>query len=226
MRRANPPAFAVWILEHLVPGDKNEALAGDLSEEFRHGRSVAWYWRQVLGVLLLGCLGELRFHWLAGSVAVLWAVPSPAFCILFVNRMADNTFVARCWSLAWPYSTICDMAFHQGCEILYLWSAIAAYFLLSGLVLRNLNLRGLMRGLRISAFAYLVVFAATLVFFATVHLPPRLIDIRHASPLGLISDVRFIADRVPVLLTLLASLRTTSPRGEAKAEDSLTRRLA
>jgi hypothetical protein len=44
MRRA--PRLASLLLERFAPG--NEALHGDLDEEFSGGRSSAWYWRQVM----------------------------------------------------------------------------------------------------------------------------------------------------------------------------------
>ena len=42
-----PPRFARWLLLHLAP----EALAGDLTEEFKGGRSAAWYWRQTMSAV-------------------------------------------------------------------------------------------------------------------------------------------------------------------------------
>ena len=47
-----PPRLATWLLGHL--NGTNEALAGDLLEEYRHGRSAAWYWRQVMKAILVG----------------------------------------------------------------------------------------------------------------------------------------------------------------------------
>lgn len=47
MRR--PPRLASRLLEWLAPG--NEALQGDLEEEFAQGRTAAWYWRQVLAAV-------------------------------------------------------------------------------------------------------------------------------------------------------------------------------
>jgi hypothetical protein len=44
-RSSRPPALAAWLVEHAIPGGKNEALAGDLLEGFGEGRSKAWYWR-------------------------------------------------------------------------------------------------------------------------------------------------------------------------------------
>ena len=49
MRR--PPRLASLLLERLAPG--NEALLGDLEEEFSGGRSRAWYWRQVMAAIAL-----------------------------------------------------------------------------------------------------------------------------------------------------------------------------
>lgn len=38
--------FALWLLGHLA--HRNEPLAGDLVEQLRSGRSVAWLWAQIL----------------------------------------------------------------------------------------------------------------------------------------------------------------------------------
>ena len=162
MKSSNPPALAAWMLEHLLRADRKDALAGDLMEEFRCGRSAGWYWRQVLAAVALACLGELRSHWLGVSVAVLWAVPVPVFDVLLVRKLSESALVSQLWSLPWPYSTIGEMAFNQGCEILYLWSAVAAYVLLSALALGSLTPRRLVRGMWISAAAHIVIFVLIL----------------------------------------------------------------
>jgi hypothetical protein len=43
-----PPAVATWVLQHLGAGTHEEALAGDLIEQYARGRSRLWYWQQVL----------------------------------------------------------------------------------------------------------------------------------------------------------------------------------
>ena len=48
---AHPPRLARLLLDWLAPG--NEALRGDLDEEFAAGRSSAWYWRQVIATISL-----------------------------------------------------------------------------------------------------------------------------------------------------------------------------
>jgi hypothetical protein len=54
----HPPRLATLLLNWLAPG--NEALRGDLDEEFRNGRGSRWYWRQVAS--LLAHEGTLRIR--------------------------------------------------------------------------------------------------------------------------------------------------------------------
>jgi preprotein translocase subunit SecY len=49
MRSTEPPRLATWLIEHT--GRDRTSLAGDLLEEYRRGRSTAWYWKQVLTTL-------------------------------------------------------------------------------------------------------------------------------------------------------------------------------
>jgi hypothetical protein len=73
VRSSKPPALATWLVEHSKPGGKNEALAGDLLEQFSQGRSVTWYWRQVLVAILVAFLKEWRILAWAFVFTVGWA---------------------------------------------------------------------------------------------------------------------------------------------------------
>jgi preprotein translocase subunit SecY len=66
MTERQPPPIATWLLQRAARG--NEALVGDLLEEYRRRRSVGWFWQQVLstlvvnlskGALLLGAIVAL-----------------------------------------------------------------------------------------------------------------------------------------------------------------------
>lgn len=72
MSLRRPPALADWLHERLGGIRQDAALAGDLLEEFRSGRSAAWYWRQTLIAVahgISGSVGELRPYLLGLSAA-------------------------------------------------------------------------------------------------------------------------------------------------------------
>ncbi len=59
MKISQPPILATRLLKWLAPGPHGDALAGDLMEQYREGRSTAWYWRQaLLGIVV--CLAKDR----------------------------------------------------------------------------------------------------------------------------------------------------------------------
>ena len=56
MTGMRPPALATWLLKHASRG--NDALVGDLCEEYGRRRSVVWYWRQVLTAVVVNLSRE------------------------------------------------------------------------------------------------------------------------------------------------------------------------
>jgi hypothetical protein len=62
MTTTQPPRFATFLLDRLGP--QNEALAGDLAEEYRAGRSALWYSRQVAITIVFHMVADIRGHWL------------------------------------------------------------------------------------------------------------------------------------------------------------------
>lgn len=68
-----PPALLTWLAQRLL---SNQALLGDLVEQFGSGRSAAWYWRQALGSILLGSYQDVRLHKLMTlrAIVVGWGV--------------------------------------------------------------------------------------------------------------------------------------------------------
>jgi hypothetical protein len=54
-----PPRIATWLLQHLGCDPNNEAIVGDLVEQYRAGRSRMWYRGQALRALIVGVCGRL-----------------------------------------------------------------------------------------------------------------------------------------------------------------------
>jgi signal peptidase I len=74
MKRADPPSLAVWLLLRMAPAYRREALIGDLIEEFRSGRSGAWFWREVMQVVYatVGALLQQRAKAKTDRIAIYW----------------------------------------------------------------------------------------------------------------------------------------------------------
>jgi hypothetical protein len=53
LKASHPPIFATKLLGHLVSGPHGDALAGDLIEQYRQGRSDVWFWRQALLAIIV-----------------------------------------------------------------------------------------------------------------------------------------------------------------------------
>ena len=47
MKASHPPILATKLLGWLVSGPHGDALAGDLIEQYRQGRSAAWFWQRL-----------------------------------------------------------------------------------------------------------------------------------------------------------------------------------
>jgi len=202
MKRENPPAVARWILEHLVPGKKNDALAGDLLEEFRCGRSSLWYWRQVLSAFVLGFMQESRMNWSVFVFAFFWALPASALWIAVI-RWQSGTFFARRWDLPWPYSMICELGLTFGSQVLYVWAGVIFGFSIFSAAKKQFKVRYLVRGIGISLSAYLITFVA---FFVWRLIFPMPFDIRFVTPAGLIVSLSMIAFRMTFFVAVVAGL--------------------
>jgi hypothetical protein len=93
----NPPRFADWLLDHLGYTGGNPALAGDLLEEFRNGRSRAWYWRQTLMVIAHG------IHRNAAASRTYLAATLAGFAVQVLLALAfwSRQFPPRLHGLGW-----------------------------------------------------------------------------------------------------------------------------
>jgi hypothetical protein len=68
MKSLQPPSGPTWLLKRF--GCRNDALTGDLIEEYSQGRSTAWYWEQVLIAIVVNFGKEVRDHKLLALRAI------------------------------------------------------------------------------------------------------------------------------------------------------------
>jgi hypothetical protein len=110
MKPTAPVTLATWMLEHLTPSPRNEALSGDLLEELRSGRSAGWYCRQVVSAIAVRLFNKSRDYTLPLVFSIAWSMLYPAWQFLVWKSGLSQTMVARSSSLDWPYSSLLTLA--------------------------------------------------------------------------------------------------------------------
>lgn len=220
MRQTEPPPIATWLLRHCAPGPRNEALAGDLLEEFRSGRSATWYWRQTLTAIAAACLREVASR--AGMLlfAALWSMMAPAW-LFFVFRIETQTnFSGPIWRLPWPWSTICIFALLIAESLIFIWAGMLVYVLTKGALSRTFSFRQLSRGSLLSLPIFMAVSGVMLALSMLLPSLGHSFNPDTLTPLGQITDLRLwaVLVRIPYLLALICALwsGTSLPRNERK----------
>ncbi len=191
MKSTDPPFMATWMLEHWAFGARNDALAGDLLEEFRCGRSTGWYWRQVLAAIVIGCSREILNHRSVLLFAVLWSILSPSWVVLSWNAEVNTRAYGLMWQMDWPWSTLCSIALSLATSLTFIWSGMILYLIprmgatrsFSALRLGRSLLQALPMLFAISAVPY-----ALSLMLSSGH--GHGIDWRTVTPLNAIADLR------------------------------------
>jgi hypothetical protein len=218
MREMNPPLLATWMLEHIAPGPGNEALAGDLLEEFRQGRSVGWYWRQILAAIAIALSNVILSRIAAMVFTTAWCTVVPAWLLAITGVEAHFNLHQRFWQMDWPWSFVCDWGLLLLANLAFIWTGIVLYLISSLGSTGNLSLRSLGRGM-LSGLPALATLSAALVV-----LPGMFIQLQ-ASRQGLPGTqpilngridihIAAILVRLPFFLAILTSIwgATSRPR--------------
>lgn len=174
MRQTEPPVIAVWMLQHLSPGPRNEALAGDLFEEFCSGRSTGWYWRQVLAAVVIGCFRELLNHRFTLVFAALWSILAPAWLLIIASLEEHFQLSERIWQMDWPWSTISYLSLILAANLIFIWTGLVLYLVPHLCFTRTFGIRRLSRGVLASVPVLFVLCVALIV------LPVRFLQQGHA----------------------------------------------
>ncbi len=230
MRRNDPPPIAHWILEHLAAGDRDEALAGDLVEEFRAGRSEGWYWRQTLTACLVswGAALQARVPLIFFSLA--WSMLAPAWQLL-CERVSDSRIATNLPNMIQPtFGPLWLIPALVGWTVLhagFVWIGVLVYSAAQGTLgppLRGVKVR---RGLILAAIVLDVLYPVAVLLGAVYGIAGQQFS---ATAMGRITDVRQFADliRAPYFIALLSALWgavMTSPRlGDPLTTDDLAPR--
>jgi hypothetical protein len=228
MYRREPPSRATWILEHLAAGEQDEALTGDLIEEFRAGRSSLWYWRQVLAACFVSWSSGLSARVPALCFALLWSTLAPVWYVLLDLSARQLSFEKLFDSLA-PFSLIIAPIAWTIVHAPFLWAGILAYQLAHAWLGKKLGRRELRRAYWLATLilppVYFVAFVFVTIYRYSV---PGLAHARLTGPsFAHVADFGLLADiiRVPYFLALLVALwgtvRVSRPQRAAYPDESI-----
>lgn len=101
-KKSDPPGLAIWLLQRLYRVNNNEALTGDLIEEYRKRRSRGWFWKQVLIAIATGVLAGMSRHW----PHVCYAMTGAALAVFAGKILFDARAFVPWWILPWPWSML------------------------------------------------------------------------------------------------------------------------
>jgi len=201
MSRIEPPPIASWMLEHCIPGRRDQALAGDLEEAFQAGRTNGWYWRQSLAALAVGWVQYLGDRTALIVFALLWSMLAPAWTAI-VERIQNRDVV-------WPASVAVWLVLN----LAFIWMGMLAFAGMHRRTVFAVHARKLKRAFALAAAVFLPTYFATYVLANLFVWPGIGVEWRLLLPLGEIIDfgVRADALRVPYLITLLWSMWRLTP---------------
>jgi hypothetical protein len=178
---------ATCILEHLIPGRYREALAGDLLQEHRDGRSVGWYWRQILTAITIGWFRAVFSQRAVLVFALLWSVLAPGWNVWIEKADRDLSLSSSLWKLDWPWSLLCSVGVYVSAGMVFVLCGVLIY-LLPQLGIGCISFRRIGRGIRLSLSTFAAVstgiLALTLLVPSSNHVFDKLGIIRAITPDG------------------------------------------
>ena len=209
MARIEPPKLAAWLLENLIPrAERDEALAGDLEEHYRAGRSDAWYWRQAATAVATGWTQYLSRRGTMLVFALLWSMLAPAWHVT-INGIEDSHDL---WNRAWPLAFLG----WTGLSAAFLWAGLMVYRFVHKCIGKPIPRKDIQRAFWKVPLVFVPVAGVTFVVTALFQYSvPGLASPRlAATSWGQITDLGIFADviRIPYFVALLVALWGTTHR--------------
>jgi hypothetical protein len=214
------PRLASWLLERCTPGRCDEALAGDLLEDFRSRRARGWYWRQVLAALAIAWSRELGGRAVPVLFAVSWSMLAPAWLLAIAHLEKNAGLAARLARMEWPWPGVFETCLLLAANLLFIWAGIVLYLIPRLSIARNLRLRLLARGILASLPVLFVLWAALIL------LPKYFLDLRsvHRNAVAQTASDTFGApmekNRIRAPLSPAGSNAATDPESSRRFADA------
>lgn len=208
MSRTQPPRIATWMLEHSAQPENYDALAGDLLEEFRAGRSSGWYWRQAISASAVGWLTRFNARRLALVFALLWSTLAPAWAAL-IDRVQHMTGLReQIWRMDGPFSTLSVFLVWFLLNMVFLWTGALVYFFVQAHLTKRTNAIRIRRSLLRALLFFLPVYFGVFVIMNLVAFPGPTVDRRTLMALGEVVDLRTwaVVLRIPYFITMVFAL--------------------
>jgi hypothetical protein len=214
------------MLEHCVPSDHADALAGDLLEDFRAGRSDGWYWRQTLSACAVAWAEGLRVRMPLVFFALIWSMLAPAWKV-FIDGVQNAPVIEGTWPIFGGLWIIPAFILWAALNSAFLWAGILVYYVANTSLGKVFPARSFKRAFFLAPIVFAPIYAATMVwaalywysFFGNAKLAPTL--------MGQIADLHMLADviRLPYFITLLCALWRLVPL-QPRASQALTAEAA
>ena len=224
MNRSEPPRVATWMLEHLMLADGNDALAGDLLESFRAGRTAGWYWRQVFAAIALRALRSYKRHRFVILFATSWAMLSPAWDLILIRLRNHSNLGGFVWRLAWPWSTVCDFGLSTGIRFLFIWAGVLIYAIILKTMFTSASLNRIGRRVAMSLVGFIAASACAIALALLMrpflsHPTGHGVDVRTLTLSGVIVNFGLwgIPMRIPFLVATACALWGAIPKTETSA---------
>jgi uncharacterized protein involved in exopolysaccharide biosynthesis len=92
MTASRPPRLADWLLQRIATGPRQQSILGDLHEQYKRGRSAAWYWRQTITTILVGPMKQ-RLLWVLVPTIVTAAITTTLSYYYLPTRYQSETLI-------------------------------------------------------------------------------------------------------------------------------------